>query len=412
MANALRDAIAGRYQQGTGQTADAATLAELERLVNASGGMDQYIAQNFQNWSPDVQANLGFDSLRDQVSRAYATGTGAAPNQADSDYLTRHAYLAGGVQPLIQQNFDSLGQTYKSNLAAPYQDEARQLFSDITGEQISDEELNRVTQAMAKHGGFYPALAAEWQNIDPTRQRQLIDWKTAQEQQTRASQLSGVGNVNALRGDFMSELENIIGPAYQRPDFNFEADPGYQFRLDEGTKALQRGQLARGDFFSGGAMKELADFSQNTASNEFDRSFNRYLAGVDRDYAATQDRTGQRLGAWGQSFGNAAALENQGWGRGWVMDERDYTRDWNANQRDWDRFSQLSGAGQGAAAGTAGAGQNYANNAGNAYMQGANAQAGGYINAANAWTNAGQNALTAYYNSKRPMINYGGYGGY
>lgn len=62
-------------------------------------------------------------------------------------------------------------------------------------------------------------------------------------------------------------------------------DPSYQFNMDQGMKALQRSAAAKGGLMSGGAMKDIASFSQGLASNEFgnayNRAYNRFLN--DRD---------------------------------------------------------------------------------------------------------------------------------
>lgn len=62
----------------------------------------------------------------------------------------------------------------------------------------------------------------------------------------------------------------------------FVASPGYQFRLDQGNKAIASGAAARGRLFSGDALKKTAAFSQGTASQEWDNYLAnlRYLSGV------------------------------------------------------------------------------------------------------------------------------------
>lgn len=57
---------------------------------------------------------------------------------------------------------------------------------------------------------------------------------------------------------------------------DFEADPGYAFRLAEGQKAIERSAAARGGLFSGRQLKDIERFGQDFASNEFGRAFNRF----------------------------------------------------------------------------------------------------------------------------------------
>ena len=49
----------------------------------------------------------------------------------------------------------------------------------------------------------------------------------------------------------------------------FEASPGYQFRMDQGTKAVERSAAARGSLQSGSTMKALQREGQGEASQEF-----------------------------------------------------------------------------------------------------------------------------------------------
>lgn len=57
---------------------------------------------------------------------------------------------------------------------------------------------------------------------------------------------------------------------------DFQADPGYDFRMSEGTKALERSAAARGGLMSGSMMKGIQRFGQDLASNEYQNAFNRY----------------------------------------------------------------------------------------------------------------------------------------
>ena len=58
---------------------------------------------------------------------------------------------------------------------------------------------------------------------------------------------------------------------------DFEADPSYQFRLEEGQKALERQMAAQGDTYSPRAAKALAEYNQGMASQEYGNSYNRYV---------------------------------------------------------------------------------------------------------------------------------------
>jgi hypothetical protein len=57
----------------------------------------------------------------------------------------------------------------------------------------------------------------------------------------------------------------------------FQADPGYNFRMAEGLKALERSAAARGLLQSGGTLKGIQQYGQDLASSEYQNAFGRYL---------------------------------------------------------------------------------------------------------------------------------------
>jgi hypothetical protein len=58
-------------------------------------------------------------------------------------------------------------------------------------------------------------------------------------------------------------------------------DPGYNFRLGEGMKALDRSAAARGGLISGGALKAATRYGQDYGSQEFGNAYER-MAGLAR----------------------------------------------------------------------------------------------------------------------------------
>lgn len=57
---------------------------------------------------------------------------------------------------------------------------------------------------------------------------------------------------------------------------DFTADPGYQFRMDEGLKGVSSSAAARGGLLSGGTLKALTKYGQDVASNEYSNAYNRF----------------------------------------------------------------------------------------------------------------------------------------
>jgi len=97
----------------------------------------------------------------------------------------------------------------------------------------------------------------------------------------------------------------------------FQADPGYGFRLKEGLRALESSAAARGGLLSGNTMRGITRYGQGLASDEYTNAFNRYqaeraarlnplqsLAGMGQSNAATM---AQQAGQYGQNMAQGAA---------------------------------------------------------------------------------------------------------
>jgi hypothetical protein len=97
---------------------------------------------------------------------------------------------------------------------------------------------------------------------------------------------------------------------------DFEADPGYGFRMSEGMKALERSSAARGGLLSGTTMKGIQRFGQDLASQEYQNAFNRYQVNRAGQLNPLQSlmgsgQTGANVlsGAMGQAGQNIAAAQ-------------------------------------------------------------------------------------------------------
>ncbi len=101
---------------------------------------------------------------------------------------------------------------------------------------------------------------------------------------------------------------------------DYQADPGYAFRLSEGQKQLDRQAALRGGQISGSAMKAAARFGQEMGSQEYSNAYNRFrdtqtlrrnaLAGV-TGFAPT---AANAMNTSGQNYATSAgnAMTNQG----------------------------------------------------------------------------------------------------
>jgi hypothetical protein len=87
---------------------------------------------------------------------------------------------------------------------------------------------------------------------------------------------------------------------------DFEADPGYQFRKEEGNKAIENSAAARGMQLSGPTLKGLQRFNSGLAAQEYGAAFGRDAAEKNRAYNYLTGLSGQGLGAAGQMAGYGA----------------------------------------------------------------------------------------------------------
>lgn len=114
-----------------------------------------------------------------------------------------------------------------------------------------------------------------------------------------------------LSGDPNGEGFGSLGEKFTPGDFT--ADPGYNFRLQEGQKAIDRSLGARGKVFSGEALTDAQNFGQGLADQTYNDAYNRWRAGQQDIYSryANLSNTGQTaantLTGINDNVGNAQA---------------------------------------------------------------------------------------------------------
>ena len=163
---------------------------------------------------------------------------------------------------------------------------------------------------------------------------------------------------------------------------DFQADPGYQFRMQQGQQALERSAAARGGLLSGRAGKDMTNYAQGAASQEYgnvyNRKFNEFQTNRSNQLNPLQSLAGMSQTASG-AMSNAAGNYGSNVGNNLT---------------------------------------NTANQVGNNMMGAGNARASGYVGSANAWGGALGQAATGYQQSqvmnqlfKQPSSGLGGASG-
>jgi hypothetical protein len=155
------------------------------------------------------------------------------------------------------------------------------LGTNIFGPNSSDRALN------AQRDAALQANATQKYIYDTTRQ-DYQPWRDA--------------GVKALAG-------------LQDPNFgkDLTMDPGYQFRMDQGTNAINAAAAARGMGNSGATLKALARYGQDFASNEYNNAYNRTYGRLSSLAGMGQGATGAVASA-GQNYGNNVSANQMGFG--------------------------------------------------------------------------------------------------
>lgn len=101
---------------------------------------------------------------------------------------------------------------------------------------------------------------------------------------------------------------------------DYQQDPGYQFRLQEGLKQLQGAAAARGGLLSGATIRGGQKYAQNLASQEYGNAYQRYMEQQQNRYNMLrgQQQTGYQAGSAMADIANqyAANMGNLGIGAG------------------------------------------------------------------------------------------------
>jgi hypothetical protein len=90
-----------------------------------------------------------------------------------------------------------------------------------------------------------------------------------------------------------------------------ETSPGFQFRLGEGQKALERSAASKGTLLTGGTLKGLTRYAQDFASNEYANNYARLFGEQNARYQQLYGLSGLGLNAAGQQAGAGTSYGGQ-----------------------------------------------------------------------------------------------------
>ena len=128
---------------------------------------------------------------------------------------------------------------------------------------------------------------------------------------------------NYQYGDFSSPNEAVDFREFQAPtQQEAAADQGYQFRLAEGQRALENSAAAAGMLRTGNTWKDLQNYGQGAASQEYDKVYGRRMGEHGMAYQqalqTNQDQYGRAAQDWQMNRQNQADM----YGRALTDDQR------------------------------------------------------------------------------------------
>jgi len=122
------------------------------------------------------------------------------------------------------------------------------------------------------------------------------------------------GAYQGQAGDYFGRIQSEVQPDFQfgREEFDQYQDPGYEFRREEGLRALGRQNARGGQRNSGYNTRSLMELGQNLGSQEFGRARERAFA----DYQSQVSREQQVYGRGVNDYGRRVGRESELYGRG------------------------------------------------------------------------------------------------
>jgi ElaB/YqjD/DUF883 family membrane-anchored ribosome-binding protein len=169
----------------------------------------------------------------------------------------------------------------------------------IVGGVLGAGASNKAAQAGEQGAQQAQAVEQKNQNAANDFQTNVLNTTTAAENPYQTVGSTAAGHLNTL-------LQN----GFQAPTLEqAENTPGYQFQLQQGTKAIDANAAANGTLLSGNTGKALTDYGQNLAQTDYQNTYNNALNTYMANYNTLQGGVNSGLTSTGQiaQAGQAAA---------------------------------------------------------------------------------------------------------
>lgn len=179
---------------------------------------------------------------------------------------------------LAQKQFDEEKRRYDLNR----EDQERWGMMQINGEEEMDRRNRADTE---KYDGLNRADTEKYDGMNRGDKERSYQ-RGALLNQGNVDRGNKAGNQLAYRmglGDEGFGVKGGLNDPYKDFNFNFEADPGYQFQREEGLRDIGNQFAASGNSLSGAALKAMQRFGTGLADQSYGNSYNRARSGYESD---------------------------------------------------------------------------------------------------------------------------------
>jgi len=271
------------------------------------------LGDKFCNAATAAMAAVGAISASQQADAASSAAAGqanAARNASDNSLKATRETNALNWQ------------LYQSQLAqqSPYTQEGQQALAAL-GKGFGFAPSTAVAppgspQALTSLGGVVSPTNPTGAGTFTNAAGQLVDAQGNEVARPYAAE-----NYNATQGQ-LDAAAGTVGAGEFNKRFSpsdLTTDPSYQWRLEQGLKALQNSAAARGKLLTGQGANAITDYAQGAASQEYQNAYDRFNANQDRSVGRLmslagigQNATNQTTAATGNTASNITSNTQAG----------------------------------------------------------------------------------------------------
>lgn len=281
---------AGKAAKGQQRAADA-SIAEQQRQYD----------NNVALQAPTINAG---NLARDNLLYRLGLSTGGTSNNTTVGGLGVPSSDVGSSTNPTEQTYDSLrsqllGQYTRTNSNSPLPNGTLAPGQQFTGFYAGGSGTQYGGDGDATGvPGWYDGRNSDTSTVDEAGLEAAIQTRLAEQKAARDAAQQAAQAAAAADPNYGSLAREYVPETFKFDPNSLYDDPSYQFRLDQGQKAIDRQGAASGRFLSGGQLQASSNYNQAAASQEYGNVFNRAF----QTFGVNE---GNRANAWQANFNNA-----------------------------------------------------------------------------------------------------------